>query len=67
MFDGLEAYPSKGRFLEYAIQALKELGKPANFVLAIGDDSSDESMFEYLSRLGEDRKDVLAYGVTVGK
>ena len=58
---------SKGRFLEYAIQALQELGKPANFVLAIGDDSSDESMFEYLSRLGEDKKDIVAYGVTVGK
>ena len=37
---------SKGRFLEHLMLTLKNLGKNADFVLTIGDDSSDEPMFE---------------------
>jgi hypothetical protein len=58
---------SKGLFLEYAIKALEELGKPANFIMAIGDDSSDEPMFDVLSRISDDDTNCDAYGVTVGK
>lgn len=57
---------TKGLFLEHAMATLKNLSKSATFVLAIGDDSSDEPMFEQLQRLTGDVR-VDAFGVTVGK
>jgi trehalose 6-phosphate synthase/phosphatase len=61
---------SKGLFLEHALSTLKSINKPADFVLAIGDDSSDEPMFERLSSMKKNRSFVSlksTYGVTVGK
>jgi len=57
---------TKGLFLEHAMATLKNLSKSATFVLAIGDDSSDEPMFEQLQRMTGD-EGVDAFGVTVGK
>lgn len=58
---------SKGRFLEHAYLTLKRIGKAADFVLAIGDDTSDEPMFEQISRMTSDETDLSAFGITVGK
>ncbi len=57
---------SKGLFLEHAMATLEGLKKGANFVLAVGDDESDEPMFEQILRLQENPR-VQAFGVTVGK
>lgn len=41
---------SKGIVVENLIATMKDMGKPADFVLCIGDDRSDEDMFEGISR-----------------
>ena len=61
---------SKGLFLEHALSTLESMEKDAEFVLAIGDDSSDEPMFDRLADIGKNKtyKQLLSpYGVTVGK
>lgn len=61
---------SKGLFLEHALSTLKSIGSPADFVMAIGDDSSDEPMFERLSSITKNSSFAglqSSYGVTVGK
>jgi Trehalose-phosphatase len=48
----IEARPkgvSKGLFVNHAIATMKASNNEPDFVLAIGDDSSDEPMFEYLN------------------
>ena len=57
---------SKGLFLEHALASLKDLNRAATFVLAIGDDSSDEPMFEQIQRL-QNSEGIEAFGITVGK
>ena len=57
---------SKGLFLEHALGALKALNKPVDFLLAVGDDSSDEPMFEQIATLRTIRE-LSSFGVTVGK
>lgn len=61
---------NKGLFLEHCVSTMRSTGQDADFVLAIGDDSSDEPMFqainEHLKEL-RDQSVVSAYGVTVGK
>ena len=57
---------SKGLFLEHAMSMLKGLNKPVDFVMAIGDDSSDEPMFEQINLL-ENIEELAAFGITVGK
>jgi trehalose 6-phosphate synthase/phosphatase len=65
---------SKGLFLEHALGVLKGLNKNVDFVLAIGDDSSDEPMFEQISALGAsglggrpEEAGPALFGLTVGK
>lgn len=58
---------SKGRFLEHLMLMLKDLGKSSDFVLTIGDDSSDEPMFEQVARVTENEPEVSAFSITVGK
>lgn len=45
---------SKGTFLRRILDKLRDQGRPADFVLVIGDDPSDEDMFtaaeEYAGR-----------------
>jgi trehalose-phosphatase len=61
---------NKGLFLEHCVSTMRSIGQEADFVLAVGDDSSDEPMFqaigEHLREL-RDQSVVSAYGVTVGK
>jgi len=57
---------SKGLFLEHAMSMLKGLNKNVDFLMAIGDDSSDEPMFEQINLL-ENIDDLSAFGITVGK
>jgi trehalose-6-phosphatase len=48
----IEARPkgvSKGLFVNHAMATMKASNNEPDFVLAIGDDSSDEPMFEYLN------------------
>lgn len=75
----IEARPfgmSKGLFLNHAIQLMKSFQKVPDFILAIGDDSSDEPMFDEISRItsGGAKDDwsstgsgLSAFSVTVGK
>lgn len=61
---------SKGLFLVHALEIMKALDKNVDFVMAIGDDSSDEPMFEEISRLnnasgGDENSNF--FSVTVGK
>jgi trehalose 6-phosphate synthase/phosphatase len=58
---------SKGLFLEHAYNTLKASNTEPDFVLAIGDDSSDEPMFERISFLSHDQPQMNAFSVTVGK
>jgi trehalose 6-phosphate synthase/phosphatase len=57
---------SKGLFLSHAIAKMKSILKDPDFIMAIGDDSSDEPMFEQLASLGS-VEGVAAFAVTVGK
>ena len=58
---------SKGLFLEHLLLTLKDLGKAADFVLTIGDDSTDEAMFEQVARLNDKEPNTSAFSITVGK
>ncbi len=71
---------SKGLFLEHALATMKANNNEADFVLAVGDDISDEPMFERLVRLQEQQQNphflqshggghasAAMFGVTVGK
>jgi trehalose 6-phosphate synthase/phosphatase len=58
---------SKGLFLEHVVSAMKSLNMEADFVLTIGDDSSDEPMFERVALLHKDHPQFPAFSVTVGK
>jgi hypothetical protein len=42
---------SKGLFLEHCLNLMKSAGSEADFVLAIGDDTSDEPMFDRLVKI----------------
>ena len=57
---------SKGLFLEHVLTSLKSLNENIDFLMAIGDDASDEPMFEQILRF-ESSYSVSAYGITVGK
>ena len=78
----IEARPkgvSKGLFVNHAIATMKASNNEPDFVLAIGDDSSDEPMFEYLNLVAGTSANTAAAGsspvtmevstftVTVGK
>ena len=73
MSDGyIEVRPagaSKGLFLEHCLSALKNAGTEADFVLALGDDSSDEPMFQVVAERKKDPDESkgVSYSVTVGK
>ncbi|WOL11129.1 putative alpha,alpha-trehalose-phosphate synthase [Canna indica] len=61
---------SKGLVAEKILSAMVEKGKPADFVLCIGDDRSDEDMFEDIAGVGT--KNLIApytsiFGCTVGQ
>lgn len=58
---------SKGNFLSHVHTLLKTFNKTPDFVLAIGDDLSDEPMFEQLNLLHETHKQMTPFSVTVGK
>ena len=45
----------------------KVLGKSSDFVLTIGDDSSDEPMFEQVARVAENEPDTSAFSITVAR
>lgn len=71
---------SKGLFLEHVLALMKNSNNEADFVLAIGDDISDEPMFERIARMQEQQQSphfhnasahssclTASFGVTVGK
>lgn len=55
---------SKGIAVERLISRMRSEGKAPDFVLCIGDDRSDEDMFESISRVTSDPNEVFA--CTVG-
>ncbi len=57
----------KGSFLEHALSIMKASNMEADFILAIGDDSSDEPMFERIALHIQEHPQLAAYSVTVGK
>ena len=79
----IEARPkgvSKGLFVNHAIATMKANSNEPDFILAVGDDSSDEPMFEYLNSISGSgtssgaagtttpgNEDVSYFTVTVGK
>eukprot|EP00601_Ochromonadales_sp_CCMP2298_P017181 CAMPEP_0173233894 /NCGR_PEP_ID=MMETSP1142-20121109/9889_1 /TAXON_ID=483371 /ORGANISM="non described non described, Strain CCMP2298" /LENGTH=1021 /DNA_ID=CAMNT_0014163805 /DNA_START=97 /DNA_END=3159 /DNA_ORIENTATION=- len=61
---------SKGLFLDHCLSSMKSAGQEADFVMAVGDDSSDEPMFERIAELKGDKGDnqqLASFGITVGK
>ena len=60
---------SKGLFLVHALSIMKARHADADFVMAIGDDISDEPMFEHIDRMSSscDNKNCAYYSVAVGK
>ena len=65
---------NKGYFISHIIQNEFLNSKYVDFVMAIGDDDSDEEMFKYLSsmefqfnQLKKKEKEIVTFGVTVGK
>ena len=58
---------SKGAFLEHALGLMKLANNDPDFILTIGDDNSDEPMFERVANLLKEKHLSAAYGVTVGK
>jgi trehalose 6-phosphate synthase/phosphatase len=59
---------SKGLFLDHALTTMKANRYEADFILAVGDDNSDEPMFHRIVALQqEQQKNQNAYAVTVGK
>ena len=72
----IEARPrgvSKGLFINHALATMKSAGRTPDFVLAIGDDNSDEPMFEALNNLRAaenidgSKDNISIFSVTVGK
>ena len=57
---------SKGLFLEHILISLQSINDNADFILAVGDDATDEPMFEQLCRL-EASDSISSWSVTVGK
>ena len=57
---------SKGLFLEHILVSLQSINDHADFVLAVGDDATDEPMFEQLCRL-DATDSISSWGITVGK
>ena len=57
---------SKGLFLEHILVSLQSINDQLDFVMAVGDDATDEPMFEQLCRL-EASDSISAWGITVGK
>jgi trehalose 6-phosphate synthase/phosphatase len=60
---------SKGLFLEHVMSILKSKEVDVDFVLTVGDDISDEPMFDAVESLlsMKSKKPINAYSVTVGK
>ena len=62
---------NKGYFVGYKIKEYIKHKKYFDFILCIGDDTSDEKMFDYLIKKKDDIKKyckkVKIYGITVGK
>ena len=60
---------SKGLFLEHCVSIMKSSGSPADFVMAVGDDISDEPMFARIAQSirMKDLKPDTSFAVTVGK
>jgi trehalose 6-phosphate synthase/phosphatase len=60
---------SKGLFLDHAMNIMKSDNAEADFILTIGDDNSDEPMFERIAGLQQDQQlsTTAAFTVTVGK
>lgn len=58
---------SKGLFLEHVLGILKTQNIEPDFIMAVGDDSSDEPMFERVGLLVQDQPQINAFSVTVGK
>lgn len=62
-----QAGVSKGLFIEHALATLTSLEKEPSFILAIGDDASDEPMFDALNRISDMKENISIFGVSVGK
>jgi trehalose-phosphatase len=58
---------SKGLFLHHCMATLRALGQEADFVLTVGDDSSDEPMFQGVAEIVQEHPALSAFAVTVGK
>jgi trehalose 6-phosphate synthase/phosphatase len=58
---------NKGLFLEHALNTMKSQNMEPDFILAVGDDISDEPMFERVSQLLQDDPNLNCFSVTVGK
>eukprot|EP00981_Chlorochromonas_danica_P005361 scaffold1084_cov250-Ochromonas_danica.AAC.12 len=58
---------SKGNFMDHALQIMKSSGIEADFILAVGDDNSDEPMFERIESILHENPHLSAFSVTVGK
>lgn len=57
---------SKGLFLKHALGILESQRGPVDFIMAIGDDSCDEPMFEQIQEL-QVRPNLYGYSVAVGR
>jgi len=60
---------NKGLFLEHCLSTLRNLGQEADFVMAVGDDSSDEPMFQAIAEgmKALHEQNTTSFAVTVGK
>lgn len=58
---------SKGVVVESLIASMQSKGKPLDFVLCIGDDRSDEDMFEKISSSVVNRGIAEVFACTVGQ
>ena len=62
---------NKGYFISYILKKQIKKGRTPDFILCIGDDTSDEKMFDYLNRrkaeIKKYSKNVVLYPITVGK
>ena len=62
---------NKGNFISYILKRQIKKGRIPDFILCIGDDTSDEKMFDYLNRREKEIKkyseNIVLYSITVGK
>jgi trehalose 6-phosphate synthase/phosphatase len=58
---------SKGFFLDHVLEMMSLENKEVDFIMALGDDISDEPTFEHLNVIKEKAPYVSCYGITVGK